>query len=228
MLVRPYPSLRILFTSPSLSLPGIVQAPVMDKLGGSGRVRYELTQALEEGREVTAKIRWKASPSDEGQDRWIFFTPLVGKRGRIGVWIAILEDDIPESMERVQQTKVNKSKFRTTSPILEESETEDEEEPVVRRRSIKHQHSRTLSAAKITESSGRQSPLTNSVQRSREPSISETMNAMSGEDGELLTLEERLRRKRERDMAMMLDGSAMPSRRTYKSFSPEGLLNLDD
>ena len=206
----------------------MVQTPIMDKLGGSGRVRYELTQALEEGREVTAKIRWKTSPGDEGQDRWIFFTPLVGKRGEIGVWMAILEDDIPESMERVQQIKVNKNKFRTTSPILEESETEDQEEPVIRRRSTKHKHSRTLSATKTTESSGRQSPLTNSVQRSREPSVSGTINTMNDEDGELMTLEERLRRKRERDMALMLDGPGMPSRRTYKSFSPEGLLNLDD
>ena len=198
----------------------------MDKLGGSARVRYELTQALEEGREVTAKIRWKTSPSDEGHDRWIFFTPLVGKRGEIGVWMAILEDDIPESMERVQQVKVNKAMLRTTSPILEESETEDLE-PVVRRRSTQHQHSRTLSMPKMMESD-QQNYLTTVMQRSRESSVSGTINTMHDEDGELLTLEERLRRKRERDMAMMLDGPGMPSRRTYKSFSPEGLLNLND
>ncbi|KAF2461397.1 hypothetical protein BDY21DRAFT_360523 [Lineolata rhizophorae] len=61
LLVRPYPSLRILFTSPSLRVPGILQSPFLHRIGGSPRVRDSLTSALAEGRGVTAKIRWLPS-----------------------------------------------------------------------------------------------------------------------------------------------------------------------
>lgn len=37
LLIRPYPSLRILFASPSLRVPGILQSPFMAKIGGSVR-----------------------------------------------------------------------------------------------------------------------------------------------------------------------------------------------
>ena len=50
LLVRPYPSLRILFASPSQRVPGILQSPFMNKIGGSNRVREELTAALADGR----------------------------------------------------------------------------------------------------------------------------------------------------------------------------------
>ncbi|KAI7052764.1 hypothetical protein KC352_g45448, partial [Hortaea werneckii] len=58
LLVRPAPSLRILFTSPSLRVPGILQSPFLNRIGGSSRVRTDLEAALGEGRGVTAKIRW--------------------------------------------------------------------------------------------------------------------------------------------------------------------------
>jgi len=35
LLVRPYPSLRILFASPSQRIPGILQSPFLNKIGGS-------------------------------------------------------------------------------------------------------------------------------------------------------------------------------------------------
>jgi hypothetical protein len=41
LLIRPYPSLRVLFASPSLRVPGILQRPFMNKIGGSLRVREE-------------------------------------------------------------------------------------------------------------------------------------------------------------------------------------------
>lgn len=58
LLVRPYPSLRILFTSPSMRVPGILQSPLLDRIGGSVRVRNELVQALSSGQGVTAKVKW--------------------------------------------------------------------------------------------------------------------------------------------------------------------------
>ncbi|MCJ1408433.1 hypothetical protein MMC19_002508 [Ptychographa xylographoides] len=229
MLVRPYPSLKILFTSPSLSVPGVVQTPIMDRLGGSARVRYELGQALEEGREVTAKVRWKANEVEEGVDRWIFFTPLVGRKGEIGVWMAILEDDIPETMERTQQARTVKPNYGTTSPIPEEPE---QEEPATRDvvllhhtqpRGYRHSLDRNLSMT----SQENHSPPLERVQRSREPSISgKTINSiLSDNDNEYSSLEDRLRRKRERDMGMMLDQPGMALRKTYKSFAPDSFIN---
>jgi hypothetical protein len=69
LLVRPHPSLKILFASPSLRVPGILQSPFMAKIGGSSRVRDELTQALADGRGVTAKVRWVSKHGMEGRNR---------------------------------------------------------------------------------------------------------------------------------------------------------------
>ena len=93
LLVRPYPSLRVLFASPSLRVPGILQSPFMSKIGGSQRVRDELTQALADGRGVTAKLRWISKHDPDGRSRWFHCTPLIGHNGEIGVWMIILVDD---------------------------------------------------------------------------------------------------------------------------------------
>jgi len=93
LLVRPYPSLRILFASPSLRVPGILQSPFMHKIGGSQRVRDELTQALADGRGVTAKLRWISKQDAAGRSRWFHCTPLIGHNGEIGVWMIILVDE---------------------------------------------------------------------------------------------------------------------------------------
>jgi len=93
LLVRPYPSLRILFASPSLRVPGILQSPFMAKIGGSNRVREELTQALADGRGVTAKVKWVSKSDLEGRNRWIHCTPLIGSNGAIGVWMIVIVDD---------------------------------------------------------------------------------------------------------------------------------------
>ncbi|KAF2155958.1 hypothetical protein K461DRAFT_275011 [Myriangium duriaei CBS 260.36] len=100
LLVRPAPSLRILFTSPSLRIPGILQTPFLSRVGGSSRVRAELEAAFTEGRSVTAKIRWltrpDADPEDadgaEGRSRWIHCTPLLNHKGAVGVWMVVLVD----------------------------------------------------------------------------------------------------------------------------------------
>lgn len=93
LLVRPFPSLRILFASPSLRVPGILQSPFMNRIGSSERVRDELVSALADGRGVTAKIRWVSKHEDEGRNRWIHCTPLLGSNGQVGVWMIVLVDD---------------------------------------------------------------------------------------------------------------------------------------
>lgn len=98
LLVRPAPSLRILFTSPSLRIPGILQSSFVDRIGGSSRIKSELIQALHQGRGVTAKIHWLIRPYAEiedvsdGRPRWVHCTPLLNHRGQIGVWMIILLD----------------------------------------------------------------------------------------------------------------------------------------
>ncbi|KAK3043965.1 hypothetical protein LTS18_002537, partial [Coniosporium uncinatum] len=112
LLVRPYPALRILFSSPSLRVPGILQSPFMSRIGGSQRVRDELTAALAEGRGVTAKVRWipGRNEGDEGRARWIHCTPLLGANGSVGVWMVILVDD---------ETSVPQRRFRTAPPVAD-------------------------------------------------------------------------------------------------------------
>ena len=75
----------------------------MNKIGGSIRVRNELTAALSEGRGVTAKVRWMFKSEEEGRNRWIHCTPLLGSNGRIGVWMVVLVDEEQEIIRRWRQ-----------------------------------------------------------------------------------------------------------------------------
>ncbi|EOA81653.1 uncharacterized protein SETTUDRAFT_98996 [Exserohilum turcica Et28A] len=117
LIVRPAPSLRILFTSPSLRVPGILQSRFLDRIGGSSRVRDSLGDALTDGsRGVTAKIRWLTHPvadledaTDEGRPRWIHCTPLLGQNGAVGVWMVVLVDE----KDHVQASR----RFRQAPPI---------------------------------------------------------------------------------------------------------------
>ncbi|KAL8803458.1 MAG: hypothetical protein Q9182_003155 [Xanthomendoza sp. 2 TL-2023] len=93
LLVRPHPSLRILFASQDLRVPGILQSPLMDQIGGSPRVRNDLYHALELGQKVTAKVQWLIRSLNDSRPRWIHCTPLISASGLIGVWMVILVDD---------------------------------------------------------------------------------------------------------------------------------------
>lgn len=65
----------------------------MDRIGGSQRVRGDLSAALADGRGVTARIRWVSRFDSEGRSRWIHCTPLMGANRRVGVWMVVLVDD---------------------------------------------------------------------------------------------------------------------------------------
>jgi len=69
----------------------------MDRIGGSSRVRQDLTHALEVGRKVTAKIEWISESTPNGKTCWIHCTPLLGANDAVGVWMIILVDVEDES-----------------------------------------------------------------------------------------------------------------------------------
>ncbi|KAI1423729.1 hypothetical protein F5Y12DRAFT_511791 [Xylaria sp. FL1777] len=110
LLVRPFPNLRILFVSPSLRVPGILQSPFMSRIGGSQSARDRIAQAFKDGAGITTKVRWLARPMTmttsgrstnlsnsgsltNGRSRWMHATPLLGVNGAVGVWVIILVDD---------------------------------------------------------------------------------------------------------------------------------------
>lgn len=118
ILIRPAPSLRILFVSPSLRVPGILQSRFLDRIGGSSRVRDSLAEALADGsRGVTAKIRWLSTAAadididraEEGRPRWIHCTPLLGQSGAVGVWMVVLVDD--------EKSNAAPRRFRQAPPV---------------------------------------------------------------------------------------------------------------
>ncbi|KAH6975724.1 hypothetical protein EDB80DRAFT_867734 [Ilyonectria destructans] len=126
LLVRPYPNLRILFASPSLRVPGMLQSPFLSRIGGSDRVHDSLTQAFADGHSLSAKVRWlsrsdihaqshytrvmnhqshgegggQPPPASAGRSRWIHCTPLLGSNRSVGVWMVVLVDDDSEPFFR--------------------------------------------------------------------------------------------------------------------------------
>ncbi|KAJ5306723.1 PAS-associated C-terminal [Penicillium antarcticum] len=100
LLVRPYPSLRILFTSPSLQIPGMLQSSFLNRIGDSGAKRDNIQNAMMAGRSVTARIKWVTKFNDQGRNRWIHCTPLMANNGQIGVWMVVVIDDEEEHSVR--------------------------------------------------------------------------------------------------------------------------------
>ncbi|EAW14399.1 uncharacterized protein ACLA_074360 [Aspergillus clavatus NRRL 1] len=93
LLVRPYPSLAILFTSPSLQIPGILQTSFFSRIGSSSVIKDQLLEAMKAGRSVTARIKWVTRYNTEGRHRWVHCTPLLASNGEVGVWMVIVVDD---------------------------------------------------------------------------------------------------------------------------------------
>ncbi|QIX01838.1 hypothetical protein AMS68_007355 [Peltaster fructicola] len=111
LLVRPYPSLRITFTSPALRIPGLVQAKLLERIGGPQHVRDALLDAFAHGTGVTAKIQWltgsvgaigQSTQQLESRPRWIHCTPLLGSDEQVGVWMVVMveQEEISGSLRR--------------------------------------------------------------------------------------------------------------------------------
>lgn len=95
----------------------------MNRIGSSERVREELVVALAEGRGVTAKIRWVSRSTDEGRNRWIHCTPLLGANGNIGVWMIVLVDD---------ESSHTRRRFRPAPPVAKDINGRPSETPRTR------------------------------------------------------------------------------------------------
>ncbi|KAI5205360.1 hypothetical protein E4T39_03070 [Aureobasidium subglaciale] len=111
LLVRPYPSLRITFTSPALRIPGLLQTKLMERLGGPQDVRDGVLDSLTHSTPVTAKISWLSTPAPtgsphrttvEGKPRWIHCTPLLGSDEQVGVWMIVMveQETVTGSLRR--------------------------------------------------------------------------------------------------------------------------------
>ncbi|PNS19835.1 Phototropin-2 [Sphaceloma murrayae] len=97
LLVRPYPSLRITFTSPALRIPGLLQTKFMERIGGPPHVREGILDAMSHGTSVTAKINWIPLGADRqaggARQRWIHCTPLLGSDDKVGVWMIVMVEN---------------------------------------------------------------------------------------------------------------------------------------
>ncbi|KAH8429643.1 uncharacterized protein LDX57_007315 [Aspergillus melleus] len=102
LLVRPYPSLRVLFTSPSLQIPGMLQSSFLSRIGGSADIRDELLHAMMSGRSVTARIKWVNRYNTEGRDRWVHCTPLLANNGEVGVWMVVIVDEDGSEVDKAE------------------------------------------------------------------------------------------------------------------------------
>lgn len=120
LLVRPYPSLRIIFVSSALRIPGLLQSPFLSRIGGPSHVRDGLSDAFEKGDSVTAKVMWlpQGRPQDSNdidgnggsrpgsrhggghmqqqgvsRARYISCTPLLGSDDQVGVWMVVMVEN---------------------------------------------------------------------------------------------------------------------------------------
>jgi len=119
LLVRPYPSLRITFTSPALRIPGLVQSRLLNRIGGPEHIREGILEAFREGVSVTAKVSWLSHPGTPdnsahivSKPRWLHCTPLVGSDYKIGVWMIV----IVEQEEITGSLHVHQSSMRQPIP----------------------------------------------------------------------------------------------------------------
>lgn len=201
----------------------------MNRIGGSARVRDELTQALAEGRGVTAKVRWMSRPDDDGRNRWIHCTPLMGSNGQIGVWMLVIVDDEQEDLKRSRQAPPvpsNMQNAHAMSDVPGSAITSQTAWP-------------PKSDAQMTTTSGwgepngiperRTNPSDWTLAALRREGPNDSTDVDEEENEGYQTLEERLATRRRLEAERMYDqpGSATPLRRTYKSLSPYPF-SLDD
>ncbi|CAK3957028.1 K+-channel ERG [Lecanosticta acicola] len=97
LLVRPAPSLRITFTSPTLRIPGLLQTKLLDRIAGPPRIKQNLEEALSRGTTgVTAKIAWLTRTATiegaggESKSRFLHCTPLFDANQAVGVWMVVV------------------------------------------------------------------------------------------------------------------------------------------
>lgn len=194
-------------------------------------MREELTQALAQGRSVTATVRWITKPGDRGHNRWIAFTPLIGGHKQIGVWIAILVDDELDNENRPRQAPPVKFRVvpenRIPIPKKPVPEAMPIIPPVTEREADIFRDKPTVALDKPLPSP-KELPASLSATSGSDKSSANTaaVATLAQEiDPAYETLEERLRKKRERDAARLLEQPGVPVKPTYKSLSPYAFMN---
>ncbi|KAF2440262.1 hypothetical protein P171DRAFT_367768 [Karstenula rhodostoma CBS 690.94] len=189
LLIRPAPSLRVLFVSPSLRVPGILQSRFLDRIGGNTRVRNSVAEALtDSSRGVTAKIRWLSTATadldgghhEEGRPRWIHCTPLLGQSGAVGVWMVVLVDDdkqlgpvrrfrqAPPVSSDVRRPQQQRSKHLSPEPSAYGMDSERESENKTPIYSMGHM---TGSQPRLNRNGGHSRPASAMSEQRAEPSI---------------------------------------------------------
>jgi hypothetical protein len=147
LLVRPYPSLKILFTSPSMRTPDIHQAHLLNKIGGSNRVKEELTSALVAGRGVTAKVLWLSNRDIErggpGTEKWLHCTPLLDGNREIGVYMVLVVDPSEHRRPIVESYRPRTSSSQTEAGTRHEKLISNGPSFASRSQSVDHLHPRT-------------------------------------------------------------------------------------
>ena len=116
MLIRPAPSLRIIFVSPKLRKIGkVVQSPFLSHVAAPATTLAGLKESFTSGTPVSAKINFlpqagesrdgtKTSPGKpqngkNGRTCWISATPMLGADDRVGVWMIVV----------VEKTKIGRN-----------------------------------------------------------------------------------------------------------------------
>lgn len=108
MLLRPAPSLRIVFVSPRLRKIGsVLQTPFMSHVAAPSGTLTGLTESLKAGVPVSAKIHFMPQRGENrdgtilrngtrhedghnGKAVWVSMTPLLGADDRVGVWMCLV------------------------------------------------------------------------------------------------------------------------------------------
>lgn len=146
LLVRPHPSLRIIFVSPALRIPGLLQSPFLSRIGGPSHVREGLLDAFESGAAVTAKVTWlphgqenndmtngdsrpssrRGGPPDQGaRARYISCTPLLGSDDQVGVWMVVMvENEVVTGSLASRQAALNRYNNNEIPPTPSEYQRE--------------------------------------------------------------------------------------------------------
>lgn len=174
-------------------------------------------------------VRWVAHSGDRGRNRWIAFTPLVGSHKQIGVWIAVLVDDELENENGSRQAPPVKFRAGTANrrpPPMRPAHSvpENPSVPAVAPRAAATVNDKHLLVADRTVPLPKE-PATSSAQPS---STERPPTSLKPEiDGTYESLEERLRKKRERDATRLLRQPDAYVKPTYKSLSPYAFMNND-
>jgi PAS domain S-box-containing protein len=111
VLIRPYPSLRVVFASPfAQTLGKLEQNPFLSHIAAPMTTLSGLKDSFQSGIAVTAKVairshasearngtvtaKWgrKGGPVEHGETCWISATPLLDSNAQVGVWMVVIVD----------------------------------------------------------------------------------------------------------------------------------------